>query len=158
MLMPLIAFPIELAIQQPGLPRYTFGGKLVGAVVCTAVVMLFWHAGRLRAEASPAGVTVFGFMRKIHLPWSVVDGFALRGSLRVLTKDGRAIAIPGFMAAAAQAAAGNRPGRKALATLARYRESAVSGPKPAVRTRYKPYLNLWVLGSAFVYFLIIAVV
>jgi Bacterial PH domain len=133
-------------------------GRLVGAVIAAVVLMVFWHAGRLRAEATPQGVTVFGYMRKISLPWNVVEAVALRGSLRIQVRGGRSIIVPGFKPGVAQAAAGNRPGRKALAKLAACKDAGIVDLSSYTPVKYEPYVDVWIFIASLLAFLAIALI
>jgi hypothetical protein len=157
-LIPLIGYPIIMLDPRPGVPPMSVGSRVVGAVIFSVMELLFWHAARLRTVVDTNGIRVYGFMRRISLPWSVVDGFTLTNALRVRVSGGRMVNVPGFMAGPGQAALGNPPGRRALRQLTKLKAAldVNAGDPPGSPVRYRSYVDVWVLLSALVLFLLIA--
>lgn len=158
MLVPLIGYPIDVLDPAPGVPPMSLAERVIGALIASMWAMLFWHAGRLRTVVDADGVKVYGYMRRITLPWSVIGAFTLTNALRVQVMDGRLVGIPGFMAGAGRAPMGNPSGRRALRQLTELKaaHSPAAGVRPSDPTRYKPYFNIWVFLGIFALFLLIA--
>jgi hypothetical protein len=82
----------------------------------------------------------------------------LTNALRVRVSGGRMVNVPGFMAGPGQAALGNPPGRRALRQLTKLKAAldVNAGDPPGSPVRYRSYVDVWVLLSALVLFLLIA--
>ena len=159
-LVPLIGYPIDVLKPAPGIPPMSVSSRLAGAVIFSTMELLFWHLSRLRTVVDADGIRVYGFMRRIPLPWAAVDGFMLASALHVGLVGGRLIRVPGFMPGPAQAAAGNPPGQRALRQLTELRATlgADSGRSPDVPVRYRPYVNFWLFLCSLSIFTLIALV
>jgi hypothetical protein len=157
-LVPLIGYPIVVLDPSPGAPPMSVGSRVVGAAICSVMELLFWHLGRLRTVVDTNGIRVYGFMRRMSLPWSVVDGFTLTNALHVRVSGGRMVNVPGFMAGPGQAASGNPAGRRALRQLTELKAAldVNAGDPPGHPARYRSYVDIWVLLGALVLFLLIA--